>query len=46
MSMLNGLSKSFKHTCSVSFSERSVLSVGIFQSIPRLSSLIEIPPSA
>lgn len=42
----NGLSKSFSITCFVSFSERLACSVGIFQSIPRLSSRIEIPPSA
>ena len=41
-----GLSKSFNIACFVSFSERLACSVGIFQSIPRLSSRIEIPPSA
>ena len=39
-------SKSFSIACFVSFSERLACSVGIFQSIPRLSSRIEIPPSA
>lgn len=42
----NGLSKSFNIACFVSFSERLACSVGIFQSMPRLSSRIEIPPSA
>ena len=44
--MSNGLSKSFNIACLVSFSERLACSVGIFQSIPRESSKIEIPPSA
>ena len=38
--------KSFSIACFVSFSERLACSVGIFQSIPRVSSRIEIPPSA
>lgn len=42
----NGLSKSFSIACFVSFSERLACSVGIFQSISRLSSRIEMPPSA
>ena len=42
----NGLSKSFNIACFVSFYERLACSVGIFQSIPRVSSRIEIPPSA
>ena len=44
--MSNGESKSFSMTCFVSFSERLACSVGIFQSIPRLSSRMLIPPSA
>ena len=44
--MSNGESKSFSIACFVSFSERLACSVGIFQSIPRLSSRIEMPPSA
>ena len=44
--MSNGESKSFIIACFVSFSERLACSVGIFQSIPRVSSRIEIPPSA
>ena len=44
--MSNGESKSFSIACFVSFSERLACSVGIFQSIPRLLSRIEIPPSA
>ena len=42
----NGESKSFSITCFVSFSERLACSVGIFQSIPRLSSRMLMPPSA
>ena len=42
----NGLSKSFNIACFVSFSERLACSVGIFQSIPRVSSTILMPPSA
>ena len=42
----NGLSKSFSIACLVSFSERLACSVGIFQSMPRLSSRILMPPSA
>ena len=42
----NGESKSFNIECFVSFSERLACSVGIFQSIPRESSKIEMPPSA
>ena len=42
----NGLSKSFSIACFVSFSERLACSVGIFQSIPRVSSRMLIPPSA
>ena len=37
MLMTKGLSKSFKTSCFVSFSERMACSVGIFQSIPRVS---------
>ena len=44
--MSNGESKSFNIACFVSFSERLACSVGIFQSIPRLSSRMLIPPSA
>ena len=42
----NGLSKSFNIACFVSFSERLACSVGIFQSIPRVSSRMLMPPSA
>ena len=42
----NGESKSFSIACFVSFSERLACSVGIFQSIPRVSSRILMPPSA
>ena len=42
----NGDSKSFSIVCFVSFSERLACSVGIFQSIPRVSSRMLIPPSA
>ena len=41
-----GLSKSFNKGCLVSFSDRIALSIGIFQSIPRESSRMLIPPSA
>ncbi len=44
--MSNGESKSFNIACFVSFSERLACSVGIFQSIPRLSSRMLMPPSA
>ena len=42
----NGESKSFSMACFVSFSERLACSVGILQSIPRVSSRMLIPPSA
>ena len=42
----NGESKSFNIACFVSFSERLACSVGIFQSMPRLSSRMLMPPSA
>lgn len=42
----NGESKSFSNGCFVSFSLRMALSVGIRQSMPRLSSRMLIPPSA
>ena len=46
MSIENGLSKSFRMACFVSFSLRIAFSVGIFQSMPRLSSIMLMPPSA
>ena len=42
----NGLSKSLRFGCLVSFSLRMAFSVGICQSMPRLSSVMEMPPSA
>ena len=44
--MSNGESKSFSIACFVSFSERLACSVGIIQSIPRVSSRMLMPPSA
>lgn len=41
-----GESKSLSSGCLVSFSDRIAFSAGICQSMPRLSSNIEIPPSA
>ena len=44
--MSNGLSKSFNISCFVSFSERLAWAVGIFQSMPKVSSRMLMPPSA
>lgn len=46
MSIENGESKFFRRACLLSFSDRRALSISNFQSIQRLSSMIEIPPSA
>ena len=42
----NGLSKSLRLMCFVSFSLRIAFSFGMRQSMPRLSSVMEMPPSA
>ena len=43
---VNGLSKSFRLICLVSFSLRIAFSMGIRQSMPRLRSVMAIPSSA
>ena len=41
----NGLSNSLSLGCLISFSDKIAFSAGILQSIPKLSSKIEMPPS-